>query len=487
LANTVELSRRTILRYKTLAILLALAAFTATLRCGFMFDDRKLIEFNNHIRHWSIREVQEDFLSDIYHSEPSDQYYRPLLTLSDRVDFSLWGDRPAGYHLTNILLHLGCVYLLFDLFLVLTGSSLAALFAVSIFAVHPLFCDLFLLVTTRSEQMGMFFTLIVILAMISPRAVRWGIAIPCYLLALFSKESSVITPVLVALVYWYQKRSYAAYGRLLPLMVVTIPYFWLRHHIVGPVITTSALNIGHFFIRSFPSVVMKYTELVLWPSGLHFMRHMPSAGPDGPLYGVLFLVLCAVIALRSREGLFCLGWFLVCLLPKTPTLIQEGSMMEHWIYASLMMAVLPLGCFFARTQSSKKQFVKITFGTLFLVLLFSEVAVCQMTIFNRLTEEKALRNAVLYEPAPILRIKLGILLWQSHRPAEALPFLESVYKEIPSDPLVGGILASIYWDLGQTGQSVKILESLAAYYPKDPVIQRNLQSARVQALPHLLK
>jgi hypothetical protein len=487
LTNVHVSSSRTILRYKTLAVLLALAAFAGTLRGAFMFDDRKLIEFNGRIRHWSIRGVEEDFLSDIYQSQASGQYYRPLLTISDRIDYSLWGDHALGFHLTNLLLHMGCVWFLFDLLLLLSGSSLTALFAAALFAAHPLFSDLFLLVTTRSEQMGMLFSLMVILGLLAPRRVRWEVVIPCYLLALFSKESSVITPALAALVFWYQKRAPSVYARLVPLVVMTVPYLWLRHHIVGPIVAVPPSEVGHFLIVSFPSVAIKYGGLILWPTGLHFMRHMPAVLPSSVLYGGLFILLCALMAVGSREGLFCLGWFLLCLLPKMPTLIQEGSMMEHWIYASLMMPVLPLGRWFARAQASKKRIVRTALGSLFALLLVAEVAVCQVTILNRITEEKALRDALQYEPAPILRIKLAILLWHSHRAAEALPLMESTYKEIPSDPLIGEILASIYWDLGETQKALNILQSLASIYPNDPAIQRNLQSARSQALAHLLK
>src|SRR5207245_4187611 len=62
------------------------------------------------------------------------QYY-PLLDHTYWVQQRLWGDSPSGYHLINLLLHIGCVVLVLKIlrFLKIPGAELTAI----IFALHP--------------------------------------------------------------------------------------------------------------------------------------------------------------------------------------------------------------------------------------------------------------------------------------------------------------------------------------------------------------
>ena len=40
-------------------------------------------------------------------------YYRPLLNLSFRLDYLIWGMNPFGFHLTNVLIHILVVLLFY--------------------------------------------------------------------------------------------------------------------------------------------------------------------------------------------------------------------------------------------------------------------------------------------------------------------------------------------------------------------------------------
>src|SRR5205814_4451915 len=62
------------------------------------------------------------------------QYY-PLVFSSYWLEQRLWGDSTTGYHLVNLLLHIGCVVLVLKILRLLRvpGAELAAI----IFALHP--------------------------------------------------------------------------------------------------------------------------------------------------------------------------------------------------------------------------------------------------------------------------------------------------------------------------------------------------------------
>src|SRR5262245_60649791 len=62
---------------------------------------------------------------------------RPLTLLTYWLNYQIGGGDPLGYHLLNLLLHLGAVLLVYECLTHLIGES-AALVASAIFAIHPL-------------------------------------------------------------------------------------------------------------------------------------------------------------------------------------------------------------------------------------------------------------------------------------------------------------------------------------------------------------
>src|SRR5262245_19346238 len=75
------------------ALLVAVAiCYTNSLSNGFVFDDHNLVF-----------QGRASSLADIVQMLRSS--YRPLRTVSYAIDFTVWGERPWGFHLTNLLIH----------------------------------------------------------------------------------------------------------------------------------------------------------------------------------------------------------------------------------------------------------------------------------------------------------------------------------------------------------------------------------------------
>ena len=64
--------------------------------------------------------------------------WAPLTWTSYLLDFQLYGLRPWGYHLTNVLLHAANAIALFLVLRRATGDLWPSAFAAAIFALHPL-------------------------------------------------------------------------------------------------------------------------------------------------------------------------------------------------------------------------------------------------------------------------------------------------------------------------------------------------------------
>src|SRR3954469_23667787 len=100
---TVSKLRRT---FYLMIVVLGIAAYARTLTVGFLWDDHVTIEMNPSLRSWSLSKLHHDFVSDAFDHQ-GNAYYRPMSALTARLDYTLWGLKPFGYHLTNLLVHLG--------------------------------------------------------------------------------------------------------------------------------------------------------------------------------------------------------------------------------------------------------------------------------------------------------------------------------------------------------------------------------------------
>jgi hypothetical protein len=85
---------------------------------------------------------------------------RPVLNLSFALNYRLGGLRPAGYHATNVLIHLGSALSLFGIIRrAFKGDVLLAWGVALLWAVHPLQTDAVSYTAQRAESLAGFFAL----------------------------------------------------------------------------------------------------------------------------------------------------------------------------------------------------------------------------------------------------------------------------------------------------------------------------------------
>ncbi len=143
----------------------------------------------------------------------------PLTWLSHMIDFSLYGMRPYGHHLTNVILHMLNVLLLLLFFSRATNAFWRSAFVVFLFALHPLHVEPVAWISARKDLLSTFFcfwTLIFYLNYVKhPRASRYIFVLGAYLLSLVSKPMMVTLPfILLLLDYWPLRRFGNARERL---------------------------------------------------------------------------------------------------------------------------------------------------------------------------------------------------------------------------------------------------------------------------------
>ena len=84
-------------------------------------------------------------------------YYRPVTTLSYVFDHWLWGLKPFGYHLTNLLLHAICSVSVGLILIRLDFDPEPALLTALLFAVHPIHSENVAWISGRTDLLAFFF------------------------------------------------------------------------------------------------------------------------------------------------------------------------------------------------------------------------------------------------------------------------------------------------------------------------------------------
>ena len=134
-----------------LIAVVGVAAFWNALGGEFVWDDRSLVLESDYVRH--LGNLPDFFLSDFseHSADPHRSgYYRPVILVSYFVDISLWGDRPTGFHATNLLFHILNAILVYGFARSMVGRR-ASLIAGLLFAAHPVHTEAVAWVSGRTD------------------------------------------------------------------------------------------------------------------------------------------------------------------------------------------------------------------------------------------------------------------------------------------------------------------------------------------------
>src|SRR5687767_13897334 len=150
-----------------MAVLLLLVVVTTSLRFsnGPIFDDVVVLEVSGVI-HQPSRAIEAFgrptmFISTRPVENPSVDTYRPIPVLSFFLNSMMSGQKLWSYHLTNLLLHAGCVQLLFSFIRRWLGAGKikAAGVGAAFFALHPWLAEAHVWINGRSDPFALAFAL----------------------------------------------------------------------------------------------------------------------------------------------------------------------------------------------------------------------------------------------------------------------------------------------------------------------------------------
>jgi tetratricopeptide (TPR) repeat protein len=207
---------------------LTILAYAPAIAGGFIWDDDAYVTANPVLRSFA-------GLLSAWVPGVTPQYY-PVVFTTFWVEYQLWGLNAAGYHATNVLLHVANALLVWRLASVLCipGAYVIAL----VFALHPIHAESVAWVTERKNVLSMFFYLLATHAYLRFDVLRWGapeqrgnardvwlaygIVIAAFAAALLSKSVTASLPIaLVLMMVWRgEALSLARLAPLAPMLLL---------------------------------------------------------------------------------------------------------------------------------------------------------------------------------------------------------------------------------------------------------------------------
>ncbi len=387
-------------RRLTMLMLFPALVFAATLRFDFVFDDNLVIlDDPLVVRQFSFKEIVG---SEVRVADVALGYYRPLITLSYRLDRALWGLNPAGYHLTNLLWHLLVTYLIYRLAFRTTGRLVAAWAGAMLFAVLPAHTEAIGWIQGRVDLISTAFTLLAFLALLRARdAVEpicwWWAALGglAFLAALLAKESTAAFPL--AWTVWEvsglrpdrgDKRGARLASRFAPICLAVLAYWFLRWRAVGTSFSFFNMSLFPVPLRALAisSVLAEYGRILFLPDlTLNFHQTLMVAPSlttlaTGP---VITLALWAglVIAWRRIRPLFAwVTWVPLMLLPPLLFILQARApetgffTAERFLYLPSVGWCVLLGSLFSAALVENKQVRRSGWGLITFAAILSGYA-----------------------------------------------------------------------------------------------------------------
>ncbi|MEP9412695.1 MAG: tetratricopeptide repeat protein [Candidatus Brocadia sp.] len=361
----------------TLIVVVSILLYLCAIGNNFAYDDKFTVVNNYLIRSWY--KVPLLFTSD-YFTAAGELSYRPLVTLSYFIDYSLWRLNPVGYHLTNLFLHsLNAVLLFFLLIRLLsvigeTRKEARPVFpkdseasvsspvviktsipfmASLIFCTHPLLAEAVNAISYREDLLATTFYFAAFhfyLKTCQQRSVLWySASLICYLMGLFSKEITITFPVLIGIYEFLSLsktrltyklvRSYIGYA-LVSIFYILIRFIFLHN----PTESYIPYPQNSFWVNflTMSKVLASYVKLLFFPINLnadYVVQHTTSPVEISFILSLLLIISVMVIAYRlffySKILFFSVLWFFITLLPVINIIPIENIMAERYLYLPL--------------------------------------------------------------------------------------------------------------------------------------------------------
>lgn len=445
-------------------IILSFAAYLNALSNTFVFDDVYVISGNYFIRDW--KNFWGLFTSK-YFAASGELSYRPVVTLSYFVDYSLWHLNPMGYHLTNIVLHTLNSALLFFLVQRMVKNTPVAFLASLFFICHPVLSEAVNAVSYREDILAATFFITAFLLYVKVLNLNkfylYPLSLLSYLFALFSKEMAITLPLLIFFFDYIIGSCRTFTNRILRFylgyILVTIFYllvrFWWFHNPVESGVSYPQENLWFNFL-TMSKVAASYIKLLFFPMNLNADYMVPVASSPWDMSCILSLLLIISIAVigyrlffHSKLLFFSLLWFFVALLPVLNIVPIGNIMAERYLYIPVIGFCIMGSYFIMHMSALRLQPFRISVWVLTLSILFGFSWQTSSRSRDWRDEFTLWSKIIAREPNSYkAHSSLGILLIKRGQEKEGISGLRTSLSMNPSYPDAHNNMGTLYEQKG---------------------------------------
>ena len=456
---------------------------------------------------------------------PFGEWY-PLTALSHMLDCQLYGVKPAGHYLTNVLLHAASSVLLFLVLLRMTGALWPSAWVAAVFAIHPLHVESVAWIAERRDVLsGLFFMLTLgayTLYTERPSLARYLGVVACFALGLMAKPMLVTVPLLLLLLdYWPLHRFFRTAARehpkaassswisrlpvvwrlvveKIPLLVLAAASCWIVFSTHSAIRATNPVERLPLVTR-LANALISYAAYIgqsFYPVRLalfypHPGNNVSMAGAAGAL--ALLLAITAVATYFWRRLPYLLVgwlWFLGTLFPVIG-LVQIGShaRADRYTYLSQIGLSIALAwsvwSFYQWRQLRQPQPWRpwtLAAVSAAAVLVLGAVA-WRQTSFWRNPETLWAHTVACTENNVLARYSLGYTYAMQRRIDAAIDQLREAVAADSIDPLMiarsHGLLADCLTTQGKNDEALMHLEEAVRIVPAAPMSHARLALALV--------
>jgi len=322
--------------------LFVIVLYARTLWFGFTYFDDDSMILRNTGSIGSLKNIWTALTGNL--NRGATPYYRPLLDISLIINHAICRSAPWGYHLINILLHLGACYLLYG-FLKRTGvNSLMSLLLTTLFAVHPANTAAVAWIPGRNDILLALFAIPMLSSFISFingfNRTDLMMSMALYGACLLTKETALMLPPVCLSYVLINDRRCLKKKELWTVaglwLLISLVWGWARGRALGfnPELQASRLQPVTYMV----DVLWSYLGKAFFAAGLS-----PVAVLTNPslVWGLAAAVLLAGMAfwggLRNRGWFFFgLAWMLLTTAPNLITGSFIPLALEHRFYLPFM-------------------------------------------------------------------------------------------------------------------------------------------------------
>ncbi len=369
-----------------LILILTFIAFFPSLQNGFIptWDDGAYIINNQTIHNLNPSSLKEMFTISVASS------YVPLPLLTFAIEYKIFGLNPFIFHLTNLLLHLLCTFLVFRILRMLKLNPTYAAIGALIFGVHPMHVESVAWITERKDLLYSLFYLSSITVYIhylnsdKKRVLLMLLSFILFILALFSKITAATLPLSLMLIDYYLERPFKS-----KVLIEKIPFFSLAlifgiAEIImlqkqGALTTPGFISISDQVFMGFYALsayIIKFftpfhlSAIYPWLSAPG--RALPFLYYISPLFIVLLGFLVYRATKKNRAFLFGSLFFLVniILMFQAQILTQGiGFLADRFAYLPYLGICFLTGWSCEQLIRNKKELKQLVLGVLFFIIL----------------------------------------------------------------------------------------------------------------------